>query len=74
MSNTTYAADDVATIRARLADLEREKAEVRRQNDPETATGANLDRVAEAWGVKRLTPGETDHTFRDRLKRAIGAA
>lgn len=72
MSGTiTRAADDVATIGARLKEIEAERAAARRQSDPEHATGEDLDRVAGDWGEKRAWGGEADYTFRARLLKKI---
>jgi hypothetical protein len=65
----TRAADDVDHIAKRVKELAEERAEARRQNDPETATIDNLDRVASDWGEKRN--GETDYAFRARLLKKI---
>lgn len=67
----TYAAEDTSTIGARLKEIEAERAESRRQSDPEYANDDNLDRVAADWGEKRAWGGESDYTFRSRLLRKI---
>lgn len=68
---TDYAADDTKTIAGRLKEIEDERAEVRRQNDPEHATGENLERIAADWGVTRTSSGESDYTMRNRLQHKI---
>lgn len=71
MSGTiTYAADDVDHIAKRLKDIAEERAEARRQCDPDMATGNNLDRVAKDWGELRQG-AESDYTFRQRLLKKI---
>lgn len=67
----TYAADDVTTIRSRLKELEEERVQARRNQDPDVADGEHLDRIGVDWGEKRLHPGETDYTFRQRLLKKI---
>lgn len=65
-----YAAEDTAFIRAKLVEIEAEKAEARRQRDPDTANGDNLDRIGQDWGEPRQG-AESDYTFRNRLLRKI---
>jgi hypothetical protein len=67
----THAADDVTSIRNRLKELEAEREEVRRNRDPDLATGQFLDLIGAEYAEKRLTPCETDYTFRQRVLKKI---
>lgn len=64
------AADDVGFIAKRLKELAAERAEMRKNSDPEQAMDKHLDQIGENWSVIR-NPCEGDYTYRQRVLKKI---
>lgn len=65
---TDRAADDGATIKRRMEELEKER---RMASDIDTAAGEWLDMWGARYNCPRSRDGEPDYNYRPRIKEAM---
>jgi hypothetical protein len=60
-----FAADDFQAINARRRAIRRE--EKKSDDDPNTASGIDLDAIAAGYHIYRASDGESDYTLRHKV-------